>query len=61
MHAATANLLAEKIMFQGVNESTFKSTKLVNAQSIHEDLLFVLSSEGKSGDPKNEIARLYSE
>jgi hypothetical protein len=48
-------------LFQGVNESTFKSTKLVNAQSIHEDLLFVLSSEGKSGDPKNEIARLYSE
>ncbi|RAK18709.1 glycerophosphoryl diester phosphodiesterase [Anoxybacillus vitaminiphilus] len=47
-------------LFAGVNESAIQSTKLVNAQAIHGDLSFVLSSEGKEAATQGMKLRVYT-
>jgi glycerophosphoryl diester phosphodiesterase len=47
-------------LFEGVNESAVPSAKLVNAQAIHGDLPFVLSSEGKKAAAQGMKLRVYT-
>jgi glycerophosphoryl diester phosphodiesterase len=47
-------------LFEGVHESAIQSTKLVNAQAIHGDLPFVLSSEGKKAITEGIKLRVYT-
>ena len=47
-------------LFEGVHESAVTSAKLVNAQAIHGDLPFVLSSEGKKAVDQGMKLRVYT-
>jgi glycerophosphoryl diester phosphodiesterase len=47
-------------LFEGVHESAVPSAKLVNAQAIHGDLRFVLSSEGKKAVAQGMKLRVYT-
>ncbi|KYD24753.1 glycerophosphodiester phosphodiesterase [Parageobacillus toebii] len=47
-------------LFEGVDERAVPSAKLVNAQAIHGDLPFVLSSEGKKAVAQGMKLRVYT-
>ncbi|EZP77178.1 glycerophosphodiester phosphodiesterase [Parageobacillus genomosp. 1] len=47
-------------LFEGVNESAVPRAKVVNAQAIHGDLPFVLSSEGKKAVDQGMKLRVYT-